>query len=171
MTAPKHGATGARYGWPAEAPGYVRPKPVTLRRIPSPTPDDRIANLAHDLKRDGLFAILEGVAAEYFVTLEAVLGRGQSATVTRARKACYHALRRFGLSWPEIGALLDRDSSAVIQAAATYEPPPGTVGVSAVRDAGEMAGCEESATYAQRIRSSTQPNCVDDSDEKRKVNS
>lgn len=139
MSAEKRPYNSARFGFPAEAPGY---RPPVKARAPmrGPTADDKLAMLADDLKARSLSPLLEGVVAEYGVTLEAVLGKGRSLTVRRARKGCYVALHRLGMSSKEIGAILGVDHSSVLFGLATFAPPVPMM-LPAVVHPGEIRGC------------------------------
>jgi chromosomal replication initiation ATPase DnaA len=80
------------------------------------TPDDIIASLGADLREQELLPLVERIALEHHVTADAVLGRGKTATVARARRAVMVALRGMGFSYPEVGRLIDRDPSTVMAA-------------------------------------------------------
>lgn len=59
--------------------------------------------------------IVQAVARTYGYTVAAIKGDRRHATLIKARKACALALRESGCSYPEIGAILDRDHSSVMQ--------------------------------------------------------
>lgn len=59
--------------------------------------------------------VLRVAGSIYGVDPEAIVGRSRSATVVRARVCAYRMLRRLGWSFPEIGRLVNRDHSSVLQ--------------------------------------------------------
>jgi len=59
--------------------------------------------------------IIATVARAYGYTAAQVKGERRHSTLLKARKACALALREVGYSYPEIGALLGRDHSSVMQ--------------------------------------------------------
>lgn len=65
-------------------------------------------------KRPDAAAIAARVCRIVGYDLETLRGRSRTATVARARKALYRALRASGMSYPEIGAFCHRDHSTVI---------------------------------------------------------
>ncbi len=73
-------------------------------------------SLAERIAARGLTGTVEALAQAYGVTSTDVLGRGRTKAVVRARTALMRSLRERGLSYPEIGHLLDRDHATVMYA-------------------------------------------------------
>ncbi len=80
------------------------------------TPDDEIASLGADLRARDLLELVEGIAKANHVTADAVLGRGRTLSVARARRAVCVALRGLGYSYVEVGQLVGRDHTTVMAA-------------------------------------------------------
>ena len=76
---------------------------------PATSTEDRLA-------RRGLLALVDIIAQAHAVTRSDVLGRGRTKQVAAARHALMRALREQGMSYPEVGWLLDRDHTTVIAA-------------------------------------------------------
>ena len=72
------------------------------------------ADLANRLQQHGLFGLVLDIAARRNVLPEDILGRRRGKLVMAARKDLYVALRERGMSYPEIGAMLDRDHTTVL---------------------------------------------------------
>jgi hypothetical protein len=88
---------------------------------PHPT---RTQRLVKRLRRDDLYDFVRKVAHRYGATVEAVLSRDRHHSVSNARHAVCYALR-YGLedrelSYPEIGRLLGRDHTTVINSIKTH---------------------------------------------------
>lgn len=64
----------------------------------------------------GLLGLVDHIAEAHHVTRGDVLGRGRTKRVAAARHAVMRAMRDMGMSYPEIGGLLDRDHSTVMAA-------------------------------------------------------
>ena len=69
-----------------------------------------------------LFEELAFIQRDFPVTSADVLGRSRSRTVVRARQALYRRLRARGLSYPEVGKLVDRDHTTVLAACRQHRP-------------------------------------------------
>lgn len=81
------------------------------------TDDDRVAfRLAERLRARGLYPLAETAAKKHHVLVGEMLGRGRSPSLVRARADLFVALRHLGMSYPEIGAMLDRDHTTVMAA-------------------------------------------------------
>lgn len=62
----------------------------------------------------GLLELVDAVSIAYVVPREQILGRSRLTSIVAARHAVFVTLRETGLSYPEIGALLNRDHSTVM---------------------------------------------------------
>lgn len=72
--------------------------------------------LVERLAQRGLLELVDERAKAHHVTRTDVLGRSRTKSVAAARQAVYRGLRERGLSYPEIGRLLDRDHTTVMHA-------------------------------------------------------
>jgi chromosomal replication initiation ATPase DnaA len=74
-----------------------------------------VAQLAATLEARGLIDLARGIAADHCVTVGDLIGDQSCATNMRARREFVRVLRlEHRLSYPEIGALLDRDHSTIM---------------------------------------------------------
>ncbi len=71
------------------------------------------------LEKRGLLALVDEVCARRFVERSAVIGKTRGGSVDAARREVYRRLRELGLSYPEIGALFDRDHTTVMSCCKT----------------------------------------------------
>ncbi len=70
--------------------------------------------LVQELTRRGLIEVLDIAAADHFVSREEILGRSRLQSAVAGRRATCRALREHGLSYPEIGRLIDRDHTTIM---------------------------------------------------------
>lgn len=77
-----------------------------------------------ELRERRLLPLFERVAAEHHVTVDELRGRGRTKAVVAARKKMTAELRLLGLSWPEVGNVLGRDHTAVMNLAKTMPKDP-----------------------------------------------
>ena len=72
--------------------------------------------------------IIEAVAHASGVSYDKLMGRGQTSSVCRARRACFILLRsRLGMSYIEIGELFWRDQGGVREAVKTAAEPTAEI--------------------------------------------
>jgi chromosomal replication initiation ATPase DnaA len=64
-------------------------------------------------KRHLVYDLLQAVSAETGVSEIELASASRSARVVKARMSVYRALREKGWSYPDIGALMDKDHSTV----------------------------------------------------------
>ena len=73
-------------------------------------------SLEERLMARGVLADVAQVCTDTGVSLSAILGRGRTKSVAAARHEAMRAMRRRGLSYPEIGWLFGRDHTTVLMA-------------------------------------------------------
>ena len=101
----------------AEAPSAVRA--VEAETTPEELREDRIAKR---LRERGLYALAEKVARTHHVTVPEVLGTCRTKSIVTARHAFLRGLHdEAGLSWPEIGAVVERKHDNIIHASSKRE--------------------------------------------------
>jgi len=67
---------------------------------------------------------LTQAAAAYHVTDDEVLSRTRTADICNARHILYWLLRSEGLSYPKIGALLERDHTTILHGVERVDADP-----------------------------------------------
>jgi chromosomal replication initiation ATPase DnaA len=74
-------------------------------------------DIAGRMAKLGALPTLERIAGEYGVTPQSILSRRRTASIARARSRFWFVLySTCGLSYPELGAMLDRDHTTVLSA-------------------------------------------------------
>lgn len=68
--------------------------------------DDEIKNYA--------LAVIRGVADDFGVSFERIMGNLRTKKVVIARREAYRRCREMGLSYPEIGYIMNRDHTTVL---------------------------------------------------------
>lgn len=71
-------------------------------------------SVVEKLAARGLLSDAERIALEHAVTRSELLGRKRTKQVSAARRKLYEHLRELGMSYPEIGWLLDRNHTTVM---------------------------------------------------------
>ncbi len=70
--------------------------------------------IANRLRARDLLGVVDSLCSGHGVPRDLVLGRSRPKSVAFARNRLYAELSRTGLSYPEIGSLLDRDHTTVM---------------------------------------------------------
>jgi hypothetical protein len=98
-------------------------------------------DVVRTLRREGLLTLVDELAAQHRVLRHLVLGRSRILPAIAARRALCRALRAKHLSYPEIGALLDRDHTSVMSLVKGKDRP--LVGRARRSDRARCASCGE----------------------------
>jgi len=64
--------------------------------------------------REKNIQLIRDIASQHKVTFRDVMGPDRHRYIIMARFKCYRALRQRGLSYPQIGAIMNRDHTAII---------------------------------------------------------
>jgi hypothetical protein len=70
--------------------------------------------LLFGLVRRGLLDLLDAASREHHVSREEILGRSRLQSIVAGRRGLCRALRERGMSYPEIGSLIGRDHTSVM---------------------------------------------------------
>jgi chromosomal replication initiation ATPase DnaA len=93
--------------------------------VSSPAPRDgkEVAALRKELGASNLLAEAEIICGAHRVSLDVVLSGIRSRAASKARHAIFAAIRKHGLSYPEIARLFGMDHTSVREAILRWETP------------------------------------------------
>lgn len=73
----------------------------------------QIHRIKQNLRSRGFLTLAKTIASDHHLPVEVVLSYRRTKSVMMAKKALYRALRAHALSYPEVGALLEKNHSTI----------------------------------------------------------